>query len=75
VIRGAKELVKWLIEQGVPLDRPNKSGETALDLAKGSSLGITYHVQPELAEIIRQAMVAQGLPIPEPKAPVAASAR
>ena len=63
VIRGAEGLVRWLIDEGVPLDHQMKSGETALDLAEGSGLGITYHVQPELAAIIRDAMVAQGLEV------------
>jgi ankyrin repeat protein len=65
VIRGATELVKWLIDQGVPLDRPNKSGETPLDLARGSSLGVTYHVQPELAELIEKEMTKRGLTFKE----------
>ena len=65
VIRGAEGLVRWLIDQGVPLDHQMASGETALDLAEGSGLGITYHVQPELAAVIREAMVAQGLAVPD----------
>jgi len=64
VIRGAEGLARWLIEEGVPLDHKMKSDETALDLAEGSSLGITYHVQPELAQIIREAMIEQGLSAP-----------
>ena len=65
VIRGAEGLVRWLIDQGVPLDHQMASGETALDLAEGSGLGITYHVQPELAAVIREAMVTQGLEVPD----------
>ncbi|MDO8795804.1 MAG: ankyrin repeat domain-containing protein [Vicinamibacterales bacterium] len=65
VIRGADQLVLWLIEQGLPLDLKTKAGATALDLARGSSLGITYHVQPELAAKIEKAMRARGLPVPE----------
>jgi ankyrin repeat protein len=61
IIRGATELVKWLIDQGVPLDLKNKAGNIPLDLARGSSLGITYHVQPELAAILERAMTQQGL--------------
>ena len=61
------ELVKWLIDQGVPLDQKSKSGETALDLARGSGLGITYHVQPELAEIIEKEMTKRGLTFSEHK--------
>ena len=63
VIRGAEGLVRWLVDEGVPLDHRMKSGETALDLAKGSGLGITYHVQPELAAIIRDSMIANGLEV------------
>ncbi len=66
MIREAKELLEWLIEQGLPLDHQNKSGSTALDLAMGSGLSITWHVYPEMADVIRTAMIAQGLPIPEP---------
>lgn len=68
VIRGAEDLVRWLIDEGVPLDYRMRSGETALDLAEGSNLGITYHVQPHLAEIIREAMLARGIEVPDPGA-------
>ena len=60
VVRGAEGLVKWLIAQGVRLDYTMTCGTTALDVAEGSSLGINYNVQPELAAIIREAMLAQG---------------
>ena len=66
VIKEAKELLEWLIEQGLPLDHKDKGGNTALDLARGSGLSITWHVYPEMADVIRTAMIAQGLPIPEP---------
>ena len=66
VIRESKELLEWLIEQGLPLDHKNKGGNTPLDLARGSGLSITWHVYPEMADVIRTAMIAQGLPIPEP---------
>ena len=65
VIRGAKGLAQWLIAQNIPLDIKGSGGMTALDHARGSSLGVTYHVQPELAEIIEAAMRAKGLPVPE----------
>ena len=61
VVRGAEGLVRWLIAEGAPLDHTMTCGTTALDVAEGSSLGINYNVQPELAAIIREAMVAQGL--------------
>ena len=65
VIRGAEGLVRWLIEQGVPLDHKMICGTTALDLAEGSNLGINLNVQPALAKIIREAMVAQELLVPD----------
>ncbi len=67
VIRGAKGLVEWLIAAGIKLDVKGAGGMTALDHARGSSLGVTFHVQPELAEIIEKAMRAQGLEVPEHK--------
>ena len=74
VIRGAEELVKWLIEHDVPLDHVSMTAETALDLAEGSDLGITWHVQPELAALIREAMIEQGIPVPAAADPTTASA-
>ena len=65
VIRRGGGLARWLIEQDLPLDHKMASGETALDLAEGPGLGITYHVQPELAAVIREAMVAWGLDVPD----------
>ncbi|MGE0447546.1 MAG: ankyrin repeat domain-containing protein, partial [Vicinamibacterales bacterium] len=67
VIRGAKGLVEWLIAQNIPLDVKGPGGQTALEHARGSGLGVTFHVQPELAEIIEKAMRAKGLEIPEHK--------
>ena len=65
VIRAARGLIEWLIAQHIPLDVKAAGGRTALDLARGSTLGINYSVQPELAEIIEKGMRARGLPIPE----------
>jgi ankyrin repeat protein len=70
VLRGGANLVKWLIEHDVQLDRKTSRGETALDLARGTTLGINLQVRPDLAEIIEQAMRAKGLPIPEKKSPL-----
>jgi ankyrin repeat protein len=67
VIRGGKGLVEWLIAQDIPLDVKGPGGQTALEHARGSGLGVTFHVQPELAEIIEKAMRAKGLPVPEHK--------
>ena len=63
--RGATALVQWLIDEGVPLDHAMQSGQTALDVAQGANLGFIFQIQPEVAAILREAMVAQGLPIPE----------
>lgn len=67
VIRAARGLVEWLIAQDIPLDVKGAGGRTALDHARGSTLGINYSVQPELAEIIEKGMRARGLSIPEHK--------
>ena len=64
--RGATEMVRWLIEQGVPLDHEMNSGHTALNVAEGSNLGFIAQIQPEVAEILRAALEEQGLPVPEP---------
>ena len=67
VIRDAVELSTWLIAQGVPLDRKTGTGKTPLDLARGTTLGINFNVFPDIAEIIEDAMRAEGLPVPEHK--------
>jgi ankyrin repeat protein len=67
VLRGGADLVKWLIAHDVQLDRKTTRGETPLDLARGTTLGINLQVRPDLAEIIEQAMRAKGLPIPAKK--------
>jgi ankyrin repeat protein len=68
VIREAKQLVEYLIAQGVSLAHGTKSGQTPLDLARGSSLAIGFHVYPQMAEILERAMASQGIPVPGPKA-------
>lgn len=65
VLRGAPELAKWLIAQGVQIDRKTAVGATALDMARGTTLGINLHVQPEVAAVIESAMRERGMPIPE----------
>ena len=67
VIRDAPELTKWLIAQGVPLDSKTSTGKMPLDLARGTTLGINFNMFPEVAEIIEEAMLAEGLPVPEHK--------
>ena len=63
VLRGGRELVEWLIDAGVPLDQRLQSGETALDMAEGTGLGLSPSVRPDLAAILRAAMTARGLPV------------
>lgn len=69
VIRGAKRLAEWLIDKGVPLDLKAKNGETALNWAEGNWVTPVYSVQPELAALLRQKMLQQGLPVPPPATP------
>ena len=56
--------MEWLIDEGVPLDHEMQSGQTALDVAQGANLGFIFQIQPEIAAVLREAMVARGLPIP-----------
>ncbi len=65
VSREAPELVKWLIAQGAQLDRKNKGGQTALDsLYVVSVIQRTLVTRDAMAKILRDAMVAKGLPVP-----------
>ena len=48
-----------------------QAGHTALDVAEGAGLGFVFQVKPEVAEILREELVAQGLPVPAPKDRVA----
>ena len=65
VAREAPELVKWLIAQGATLDRKNKGGQTALDsLYLVSVIQRTLVTRDAMAKILRDAMVAKGLPAP-----------
>jgi ankyrin repeat protein len=64
VAREAPELVKWLISQGAPLDKKNKSGQTALDSLYVLGLSTTRSTRDAMAELLRDAMVAKGLPVP-----------
>jgi uncharacterized protein len=59
-----KELVQWLIDQGVPLGHKNKAGDIALDAARGHPSPGGYTVLPALAEFIENAMRSKGLPVP-----------
>jgi ankyrin repeat protein len=64
VAREAPELVKWLIAQGAPLDQKNKAGQTALDTLYVIGLSTTRITRDAMAETLRAAMVAKGLPVP-----------
>jgi ankyrin repeat protein len=66
VHRGAMELAKWLIDQGVRLDHRMANGMTPLDVAQGSRLAFNYKIEPALAEMLRQEMIELGLPVPVP---------
>jgi ankyrin repeat protein len=67
VIRGATELVKWLVAQGVPLDLRSETGHTALDLALGSALGNNWQTWPDIAEFLEKEMRARGMAIRQAK--------
>jgi ankyrin repeat protein len=64
VSREAPELVKWLIAHGAPLDKKNKAGQTALDSLYGIGFNTTRATRDAMAEALRDAMVAKGLPVP-----------
>jgi ankyrin repeat protein len=66
VAREAPELVKWLIDHGAPLDHKNKSGQTAFDTVYRFGLSTTRTIRDVIGEILREAMVARGLPVPRP---------
>jgi ankyrin repeat protein len=68
VAREAPDLVKWLIEQNVPLDQKNKNGQTALDTVYVVALGTTRLTRDVMAGLLRDAMTAKGLPVPPPPA-------
>jgi len=69
VVREAPELVKWLIEHIVPLDQKNNNGQTALDTVYVVGLSTTRLVREVLGGLLRDAMIAKGLPVP-PAPPV-----
>jgi hypothetical protein len=61
--RGANELVEWLIDKGVPLDKKTEPGMTAWDIADGSTIAGPFHRWPDTAKLFRQLMEAKGLPL------------
>jgi ankyrin repeat protein len=68
VYRGGNiSVMRYLIERGAKLDALNKKGWTPLTAAEG--VDYTPNVlkrYPEAAELLRQALRAQGLPVPPP---------
>lgn len=57
-------MVQLLVDRGAKLDAKNKGGLTPLDICNGSRNGPTTPT----AALLRQLMVAQGLPVKEPSA-------
>jgi ankyrin repeat protein len=74
-LRGAQQLVKFLVEHGARLDVKDIYNRTALDVALGAPrpgpYGPTYTVPPvheDVAAFLREAMIAKGMTI-EPYVP------
>jgi ankyrin repeat protein len=67
VIREAPDLVKWLVDHGAPLNHRNAGGQTALDTVYRFGLSTTRTIRDGIGDILRDAMLAQGLPVsPKP---------
>jgi hypothetical protein len=62
---GGPDLAQWLIDHGVSLERKTAQGRLALDMARGTTLGVNFHIQPEITAVIEKAYRAKGMPIPE----------
>jgi ankyrin repeat protein len=62
---GGTELAQWLIDNGIHLERKTAQGMTALDMARGTTLGVNFHIQPEIAAVIEKAYRVQGMAVPE----------
>ncbi len=65
VTREALELLKWLIEHDAPLEHKNAAGQTALDSVYSFGLRATRLTREVLGTIIREALIARGLPVPD----------
>ena len=66
VLREAVGLTRWLIEHDAPLEHANDAGQTALAFVyQANPLTATKLIRRELADMIREAMTARGLPLPE----------
>lgn len=66
--RGATDLVRWLIEKGVPLDAKTNRGMLPFNYANGTAGGL-FHFWADTTALIRQAMLDLGMAIPPPPAP------
>jgi ankyrin repeat protein len=62
---GGAALVQYFIDRGVDLERKTAQGMTALDMARGTTLGVNFHIQPEAAAVIEKAYRAKGMAVPE----------
>jgi hypothetical protein len=61
VICNQPSIVKYLIEQGAEVNAKNRLGWTPLMIAGGLYIANAHKTSPESAEILRQALAAQGL--------------
>ena len=66
VTREAAGLMRWLIEHDAPLEHANDAGQSVLEwVYQANALTATKLIRQELADMVREAMTAKGLPIPE----------
>ena len=64
VLREAPELLKWLIEHDAPLGHKNAAGKTAFESVYQLSLSTTRLSRELLGDILREALIERGLPVP-----------
>ena len=57
---GSNDLVRWLVDKGVPLDHKSKRGANAYQVAAAID-GRIYNPQPETAELILKLAKERGL--------------
>lgn len=60
--RGSSEMVRWLAEQGVPLDVKSAKGVSPYHIAAGLDSG-QFHAWPETAKVILQTATDRGVTI------------
>lgn len=63
VISNQPSIVSYLVEKGAKLDAKNQTGWTPYMVTKGIFLANAFKEFPVAAEILREAMVKQGLPV------------